>query len=249
MTCLKDPPTSGKIKTTVRSSLRRYLHLRQLLSYKLCLFFSQVFRSSIMSVCIYRGLAPPSQERRVWLHSLAPPSLHWPRPSLQQLLAVCLLLSCRWPSNRGASGAEGACPTTSRRQWRIIRPSPSWCRAWASRWCWWETPVRWRSPACVTKTTLATCHWHPTWRCSPWTRRTPRASSRASATWWRSTGCRAWCSEMTHQEAIAQILDFISAQTHIPILGVKGGSSMIMAAKVRALMLLLYRSGYFQFIC
>lgn len=37
----------------------------------------------------------------------------------------------------------------------------------------------------------------------------------------------------TDQEAIAQILDFISAQTHIPILGVRGGSSMIMAAKVR----------------
>uniref|UniRef100_A0A8B9H4T2 Receptor ligand binding region domain-containing protein n=1 Tax=Astyanax mexicanus TaxID=7994 RepID=A0A8B9H4T2_ASTMX len=37
----------------------------------------------------------------------------------------------------------------------------------------------------------------------------------------------------TDQEAIAQILDFISAQTHIPILGVKGGSSMIMAAKVK----------------
>lgn len=36
----------------------------------------------------------------------------------------------------------------------------------------------------------------------------------------------------TDQEAIAQILDFISAQTHTPILGVKGGSSMIMAAKV-----------------
>ena len=36
----------------------------------------------------------------------------------------------------------------------------------------------------------------------------------------------------TDQEAIAQILDFISAQTHIPILGVRGGSSMIMAAKV-----------------
>ncbi|XP_037113570.1 glutamate receptor ionotropic, NMDA 2B [Syngnathus acus] len=35
----------------------------------------------------------------------------------------------------------------------------------------------------------------------------------------------------TDQEAIAQILDFISAQTHIPILGVRGGSSMIMAAK------------------
>lgn len=36
----------------------------------------------------------------------------------------------------------------------------------------------------------------------------------------------------TDQEAIAQILDFISAQTHIPVLGIRGGSSMVMAAKV-----------------
>lgn len=36
----------------------------------------------------------------------------------------------------------------------------------------------------------------------------------------------------TDQEAIAQILDFISAQTHIPILGIRGGSSMVMAATV-----------------
>uniref|UniRef100_A0AAV2LGP8 Uncharacterized protein n=1 Tax=Knipowitschia caucasica TaxID=637954 RepID=A0AAV2LGP8_KNICA len=35
----------------------------------------------------------------------------------------------------------------------------------------------------------------------------------------------------TDQEAIAQILDFISAQTHIPILGIRGGSAMVMAAK------------------
>lgn len=37
----------------------------------------------------------------------------------------------------------------------------------------------------------------------------------------------------TDQEAIAQILDFISSQTLIPILGIHGGSSMIMAEKVR----------------
>lgn len=37
----------------------------------------------------------------------------------------------------------------------------------------------------------------------------------------------------TDQEAIAQILDFISSQTLIPILGIHGGSSMIMADKVR----------------
>lgn len=36
----------------------------------------------------------------------------------------------------------------------------------------------------------------------------------------------------TDQEAIAQILDFISSQTFIPILGIHGGSSMIMADKV-----------------
>ncbi|KAG8558394.1 hypothetical protein GDO81_016971 [Engystomops pustulosus] len=37
----------------------------------------------------------------------------------------------------------------------------------------------------------------------------------------------------TDQEAIAQILDFVSSQTFIPILGIHGGSSMIMADKVR----------------
>lgn len=37
----------------------------------------------------------------------------------------------------------------------------------------------------------------------------------------------------TDQEAIAQILDFISSQTLIPILGIHGGSSMIMADKVQ----------------
>ncbi|XP_043541336.1 glutamate receptor ionotropic, NMDA 2A-like, partial [Chiloscyllium plagiosum] len=35
----------------------------------------------------------------------------------------------------------------------------------------------------------------------------------------------------TDQEAIAQILDFISSQTFIPILGIHGGSSMILADK------------------
>lgn len=44
----------------------------------------------------------------------------------------------------------------------------------------------------------------------------------------------------TDQEAIAQILDFISAQTHIPILGIRGGSSMVMAAKVGKLVCELY---------
>ncbi|KAJ8413553.1 hypothetical protein AAFF_G00080600 [Aldrovandia affinis] len=38
----------------------------------------------------------------------------------------------------------------------------------------------------------------------------------------------------TDQEAIAQILDFISSQTLIPILGIHGGSSMIMADKSRS---------------
>lgn len=40
----------------------------------------------------------------------------------------------------------------------------------------------------------------------------------------------------TDQEAIAQILDFISSQTLIPILGIHGGSSMIMADKVWRIM-------------
>ncbi|XP_028310236.1 glutamate receptor ionotropic, NMDA 2A isoform X2 [Gouania willdenowi] len=44
----------------------------------------------------------------------------------------------------------------------------------------------------------------------------------------------------TDQEAVAQILDFISSQTLIPILGIHGGSSMIMADKD-------VKSTFFQF--
>lgn len=44
----------------------------------------------------------------------------------------------------------------------------------------------------------------------------------------------------TDQEAVAQILDFISSQTLIPILGIHGGSSMIMAEKD-------VKSTFFQF--
>ncbi|PIO04890.1 hypothetical protein AB205_0205080, partial [Aquarana catesbeiana] len=36
----------------------------------------------------------------------------------------------------------------------------------------------------------------------------------------------------TDQEAVAQILDFVSSQTFIPILGIHGGSSMIMSEKL-----------------
>lgn len=38
----------------------------------------------------------------------------------------------------------------------------------------------------------------------------------------------------TDQEAVAQMLDFISSQTFVPILGIHGGASMIMADKVKA---------------
>ncbi|XP_038141247.1 glutamate receptor ionotropic, NMDA 2A isoform X1 [Cyprinodon tularosa] len=44
----------------------------------------------------------------------------------------------------------------------------------------------------------------------------------------------------TDQEAIAQILDFLSVQTQLPVLGVHGGSSMIMADKDE-------KSTFFQF--
>lgn len=52
----------------------------------------------------------------------------------------------------------------------------------------------------------------------------------------------------TGQEAVAQILDFISSQTSIPILGIHGGSSMIMAEKVggkrdRGALWLLHSAG------
>lgn len=50
----------------------------------------------------------------------------------------------------------------------------------------------------------------------------------------------------TDQEAIAQILDFISSQTLIPILGIHGGSSMIMADKVSKITLILSENGHYE---
>lgn len=54
----------------------------------------------------------------------------------------------------------------------------------------------------------------------------------------------------TDQEAIAQILDFLSVQTQLPVLGVHGGSSMIMADKVSDLKEALTQniSSYFVFV-
>ncbi|KAL7846041.1 hypothetical protein AOLI_G00242330 [Acnodon oligacanthus] len=43
----------------------------------------------------------------------------------------------------------------------------------------------------------------------------------------------------TDQEAVAQMLDFVSSQTSMPILGIHGGSAMTMAEKVR-------RSGFYM---
>lgn len=55
----------------------------------------------------------------------------------------------------------------------------------------------------------------------------------------------------TDQEAIAQILDFISSQTLIPILGIHGGSSMIMADKVSHAVVIVQnlRDIFLTFVC
>lgn len=50
----------------------------------------------------------------------------------------------------------------------------------------------------------------------------------------------------TDQEAVAQMLDFVSSQTSMPILGIHGGSAMTMAEKVSTPSSL---AGCMRFIC
>lgn len=50
----------------------------------------------------------------------------------------------------------------------------------------------------------------------------------------------------TDQEAVAQMLDFVSSQTSMPILGIHGGSAMTMAEKVS---MHYHLAGSLRFIC
>lgn len=197
-----------------------------------------------MSVFIYRGLAPPSQERRAWLHTLAPPPHHWPRLSLQQLLAVCLLLllplAVQSRRERGGGGVAHYIPSSMAHYLPVSKLVQGLSIA--------VVLVGNSSEVALAGTRDKDDFGHmplaPNVEMLTMNETDPKSIIKSIC----DLMTEHWLQGVvfgddTDQEAIAQILDFISAQTHIPILGVKGGSSMIMAAKVRALMLLLYRSG------
>ncbi|XP_016306014.1 glutamate receptor ionotropic, NMDA 2B-like [Sinocyclocheilus anshuiensis] len=186
-----------------------------------------------MSICIYRGLAPPSQARQAWLHVLAPPSRHWPCLSLQQLLAVCLLLllpplAVQSRRERGGGGVAHYIPS-------LVAQYPPISKL-----------VQGLSIAVVlvgnsSEVALAGTRDKDDFGHMPLA---PNVEMLTMNETDPKSIIKSICDLMTEhwlqgvvfgddtdQEAIAQILDFISTQTHIPILGVKGGSSMIMAAK------------------
>ncbi|XP_016114964.1 glutamate receptor ionotropic, NMDA 2B-like [Sinocyclocheilus grahami] len=186
-----------------------------------------------MSVCIYRGLAPPSQARRAWLHVLAPPPRHWPCPSLQQLLTVCLLLllpplAVQSRRERGGGGVAHYIPSSVAQYPPISKLVQGLSIA--------VVLVGNSSEVALAGTRDKDDFGHmplaPNVEMLTMNETDPKSIIKSIC----DLMTEHWLQGVvfgddTDQEAIAQILDFISAQTHIPILGVKGGSSMIMAAK------------------
>uniref|UniRef100_A0A8C1SMS2 Glutamate receptor n=1 Tax=Cyprinus carpio TaxID=7962 RepID=A0A8C1SMS2_CYPCA len=186
-----------------------------------------------MSVCIYSGLAPPSQERRAWLHALAPPPRHWPCLLLQQLLAVCLLLlllplSVQSRRERGGGGVSHYIPSSVAHYPPVSKLVQGLSIA--------VVLVGNSSEVALAGTRDKDDFGHmplaPSVEMLTMNETDPKSIIKSIC----DLMTEHWLQGVvfgddTDQEAIAQILDFISAQTHIPILGVKGGSSMIMAAK------------------
>lgn len=190
-----------------------------------------------MSICVYRGLAPPSQEKRAWLCQPAPPSSHWPRPSLYQLFAVCLLLllpaAVQSRRDRGGGGVAHYIPSSVAQFPPISKLLQGLSIA--------VVLVGNSSEVALAGTRDKDDFSHmplaPNVEMLTMNETDPKSIIKSIC----DLMTEHWLQGVvfgddTDQEAIAQILDFISAQTHIPILGVKGGSSMIMAAKVRALL-------------
>uniref|UniRef100_A0A9J8DD96 Glutamate receptor n=1 Tax=Cyprinus carpio carpio TaxID=630221 RepID=A0A9J8DD96_CYPCA len=186
-----------------------------------------------MSICISRGLAPPSQARWAWLHALAPPPRHWPCPSLQQLLAVCLLLllpplAVQSRRERGGGGVAHYIPSSVAHYPPVSKLLQGLSIA--------VVLVGNSSEVALAGTRDKDDFGHmplaPSVEMLTMNETDPKSIIKSIC----DLMTEHWLQGVvfgddTDQEAIAQILDFISAQTHIPILGVKGGSSMIMAAK------------------
>ncbi|XP_051569744.1 glutamate receptor ionotropic, NMDA 2B [Myxocyprinus asiaticus] len=184
-----------------------------------------------MSFCIYRGLAPPSQEKRVWFYPLALPLRPWPCPSLYQLFLVCLLLlplACQSRRDRGGGGMAHYIPSSVAQ----YPPVPKLLQGLSIA----VVLVGNSSEVVLAGTRDKDDFTHmplaPNIEMLTMNETDPKSIIKSIC----DLMTEHWLQGVvfgddTDQEAIAQILDFISTQTHIPILGVKGGSSMIMAAK------------------
>ncbi|XP_067309777.1 glutamate receptor ionotropic, NMDA 2B [Pseudorasbora parva] len=185
-----------------------------------------------MSICIYCGLAPPSQEKWAWHCPPAPPSSHRPRPSLHQLFAVCLLLllpaAVQSRRDRGGGGVSHYIPSSVAQFPPISKYQQGLSIA--------VVLVGNSSEVVLAGTREKDDFSHmplaPNVEMLTMNETDPKSIIKSIC----DLMTEHWLQGVvfgddTDQEAIAQILDFISAQTHIPILGVKGGSSMIMAAK------------------
>nr|XP_055051138.1 glutamate receptor ionotropic, NMDA 2B [Misgurnus anguillicaudatus]XP_055051139.1 glutamate receptor ionotropic, NMDA 2B [Misgurnus anguillicaudatus]XP_055051140.1 glutamate receptor ionotropic, NMDA 2B [Misgurnus anguillicaudatus]XP_055051141.1 glutamate receptor ionotropic, NMDA 2B [Misgurnus anguillicaudatus]XP_055051143.1 glutamate receptor ionotropic, NMDA 2B [Misgurnus anguillicaudatus]XP_055051144.1 glutamate receptor ionotropic, NMDA 2B [Misgurnus anguillicaudatus] len=184
-----------------------------------------------MSLCAYRGLAPPSQEKRVWFYLLAPPLRHLPSPSLYQLFLVCLLLlplACQSRRDRGGGGGAHYIPSSVAQ----YPPVPKLLQGLSIAVVLVGNSSEVALAGTRDKDDFTHMPLAPNVEVLTMNETDPKSIIKSIC----DLMTEHWLQGVvfgddTDQEAIAQILDFISAQTHIPILGIKGGSSMIMAAK------------------
>lgn len=185
-----------------------------------------------MSLCVYHGLAPPSQEKRARFHPPDPPF----RPPSYRLFLACLLLmllplACQSRRDRGGGGVAHYIPSSVAQ----YPPLPKLLQGLSIAVVLVGNSSEVVLAGARDKDDFTHMPLAPNVEMLTMNETDPKSIIKSICDLMTDHWLQGVVfGDDTDQEAIAQILDFISAQTHIPILGVKGGSSMIMAAKVRA---------------
>lgn len=185
-----------------------------------------------MSVCVHRRSAPPPQEQQAWLCLQTPPTAIRLRPSLCQLICVWLLLLLlpavgQSRRERGGGGVAHFLPPAA-----PYPPVSKLLQGLSIAVVLVGNSSEVVMAGARDKEEFGQAALVPGVEMLTMNETDPKSIIKSIC----DLMTEHWLQGVvfgddTDQEAIAQILDFISAQTHIPILGVKGGSSMIMAAK------------------
>ncbi|XP_049331731.1 glutamate receptor ionotropic, NMDA 2B [Astyanax mexicanus] len=192
--------------------------------------------SSTMLVCGHCGSSLPRQEKRACPLSLTPspaPFRLWPRLSLIQLLLLCLLLlPPGGQSRRDRGGGGGVAHYLPGAGHELLGVGPKLLQGLSIAVVLVGNSSEVAMASARDKDDFAHTPLAPSVEMLTMNETDPKSIIKSICDLMTDHWLQGVVfGDDTDQEAIAQILDFISAQTHIPILGVKGGSSMIMAAK------------------